>query len=71
MLIQFYPQHLAILELELELFAVEPRETQYFVDNRTNKTGKLLPHGKYSSKRSDSLRFYDYLCHVIDDFCLS
>ena len=31
----------------------------------------MLPHVKYSSKRSDFLRFYDYLCHVIDDFCLS
>jgi len=30
--------------------------------------GKKLPHVKYSSKRSDFLRFYAYLCHVIDDF---
>jgi len=38
---------------------------------RTYKTGKKLSHVKYSSKRSDFLRFYDYLCHVIDDFaCL-
>ncbi len=51
--------------------AIGSASWRYFVDNRTNKTGKLLPHGKYSSKRSDSLRFYDYLCHVIDDFCLS
>ena len=36
-----------------------------------HKTGKLISHVKYSSKRSDSLRFYLYLCHVIDDFaCL-
>ena len=31
----------------------------------------MLPHVKYSSKSSDFLRFYAYLCHVIDDFCLS
>ena len=32
---------------------------------------ELLPHLKNSSKRSDSLRFYLYLCHAIDDFaCL-
>ncbi len=32
---------------------------------------KKLSHMKYSSKRSDFLRFYAYLCHVIDDFaCL-
>ena len=30
--------------------------------------GKLLPHVKYSSKRSDFLIFYAYLCHAIDDF---
>ena len=33
--------------------------------------GKKLSYVKYSSKRSDFLRFYLYLCHVIDDFaCL-
>ena len=32
---------------------------------------KLLSHVKYSSKRSDFLRFYLYFCHAIDDFaCL-
>ena len=46
-------------------------KSQDFVDYRTHKTGKMLPHVKYSSKRSDFLRFYAYLCHVIDDFCLS
>ena len=46
-------------------------KSQDFVDNRTLKTGKMLSHMKYSSKRSDFLRFYAYLCHVIDDFaCL-
>ena len=43
-------------------------ETQYFVDNRTYKTGKQLSHVKYSSKRSDFHIFYAYLCHAIDDF---
>ena len=43
----------------------------HFVDNWTHKTGKLLSHMKYSSKRSDFLRFYLYLCHAIEVFaCL-
>ena len=41
---------------------------QHFVDNWTHKTEKKLSHMKYSSKSSDFLRFYLYLCHVIDDF---
>ena len=45
-------------------------KSQDFVDYRTHKKGKMLPHVKYSSKRSDFLRFYAYLCHVIDDFLL-
>lgn len=46
-------------------------QTRHFVDYRTHKTGKLFHHVKYSPERSDFLRFYAYLCHVIDDFCLS
>jgi len=39
--------------------------------NAVDVTGKKLSNMKYSSKRSDFLRFYLYLCHVIDDFaCL-
>ena len=46
-------------------------ETQHFVDNGADVTGKKLSHVKYSSKRSDSIRFYAYLCHVMCDFaCL-
>ena len=46
-------------------------QTQHFVDNGADVTGKKLSHVKYSSKRSDSLRFYAYLCHVMCDFaCL-
>ena len=45
--------------------------TEHFVDNGADVTGKKLSHMKYSSKRSDFLRFYAYLCHGIDDFaCL-
>ena len=43
----------------------------FSLDYRTHKTGKLLPNVKYSSKRSDFLRFYAYICHFIDDFYLS
>ena len=46
-------------------------KSQDFVDYRTHKTGKMLTHVKYSSKKSNFLRYYAYLCHVIDDFCLS
>ena len=46
----------------------DPQQFQHFVDNRTYITGKQLPHVKYSSKRSDSLRFNLYFCHAIDDF---
>ena len=38
------------------------------VDNGADVTGKKLSHMKYSSNRSDFLRFYLYLCHVIEDF---
>ncbi|MBP5620235.1 MAG: hypothetical protein J6X23_07340, partial [Bacteroidaceae bacterium] len=37
------------------------------VDNGADVTGKKLSHMKYFSKRSDSLRFYAYLCHVMCD----
>ena len=48
-----------------------PIKAPLFVDNWTHKTGKLLLHMKNSSKRSDFLRFYAYLCHVIEEFaCL-
>ena len=41
------------------------------VSNRTDVTVKFLHHVKNSTERSDFLRFYAYLCHVIDDFaCL-
>ena len=40
-------------------------------DESGKNTVKSVQNEKYSSQRSDSLRFYDYLCHVIDDFCLS
>ena len=38
-----------------------------FIDNRSHITEKKLSHVKYSPKRSDYLRFYLYLCQVIDD----
>ena len=45
-------------------------ETQHFVDNGADVTGKKLSHVKYSSKRCEFLRFNCYLCHVISEFCL-
>ena len=57
---------------ELDLVAIRrTSQPQHFVDNRSHITGKKLSYVKYSSKRSDFLRFFAYLCHVIDDFaCL-
>ncbi len=34
-------------------------------------TEKLLSYVNFSSKRSGFLGFYLYLCHVIEDYCLS
>ena len=42
-------------------------QTQHFVDNETPQTGKKHSHMKKSTKRSDFLRFYVYLCYAIDD----
>ena len=41
---------------------------QLAVDNWADVTVKFLHHVKNSTERGDFLRFYDYLCHVIDDF---
>ncbi len=46
-------------------------QTKVGVDYRGQNTVKFVQDEKYSSKRSDSLRFYAYLCHVMCDFaCL-
>ena len=46
------------------------RKHKNFIDNGTHVTRKYPSHINYSSKMSDFLRFYFYLCHVIDDFLL-
>ena len=46
-------------------------ETQIQLLGWADVTGKLLSYVKYSSKRSGFFGFFYYLCHVIDDFCLS
>jgi hypothetical protein len=40
---------------------------QLAVDNWADVTVKLLHHVKNSTERGDFLRFYDYLCHVIQE----
>ena len=51
--------------------AGEPRERLCRPSSHRQGLLRQASHVKYSSKRSDSLRFYAYLCHVIDDFaCL-
>ena len=42
----------------------------HFVDKEINVTRKQLYHMKYSYKGSVILKFYAYLCHVVDDFYL-
>ena len=65
------PDQALSFQINKRITSIVPSMPPPFVDNRTHKTGKLLPHMKNSSKRSDFLRFYAYLCHVIDDFaCL-
>ena len=60
------PRYLAVL-IAYQLTA----KSQVGVDYRGQNTVKFVQNEKYSSKRSDFLRFYLYLCHVIDDFaCL-
>ena len=44
---------------------------QLAVDNWADVTVKFLHHVKNSTERGDFLRFYAYICHAIDDFCLS
>ena len=41
---------------------------QVGVDYRGQNTVKSVQNEKYSAKSGDFLRFYAYLCHVIDDF---
>ena len=44
---------------------------QVGVDYRGQNTVEFVQDEKYSAKSGDFLRFYAYLCHVIDDFaCL-
>ena len=46
-------------------------KSQVGVDYRGQNTVKFVQNEKYSAKSADFLRFYLYLCHVIDDFaCL-
>ena len=46
-------------------------KSQVGVDYRGQNTVKSVQNEKYSAKSGDFLRFYAYLCHVIDDFaCL-
>ena len=41
---------------------------QVGVDYRGKNTVKSVQNEKYSAKSGDFLRFFAYLCHVIDDF---
>ena len=48
-----------------------PAKSQMGVDYRGQNTVKYVQNEKYSAKSADFLRFYAYLCHVIDHFaCL-
>jgi len=43
-------------------------KSQVGVDYRGQNTVKFVQNEKYSAKSADFLRFFAYLCHVIDDF---
>ena len=43
-------------------------KSQVGVDYRGKNTVKSVQNEKYSSKSADFLRFFAYLCHVIEDF---
>ena len=60
------PNYLAVL------IAYQPTaKSQVGVDYRGQNTVKYVQNEKYSAKSGDFLRFFAYLCHVIDDFaCL-
>ena len=50
---------------------MEIAKSQMGVDYRGQNMVKFVQNEKYSAKSGDFLRFYAYLCHVIDDFaCL-
>ena len=54
------------------LIAYQPTaKPQVGVDYGGQNTVKFVQDEKYSAKSGDFLRFFAYLCHVIDDFCLS
>ena len=60
------PNYLAVL-IANKLTA----KPQVGVDYRGQNTVKYVQNEKYSAKSGDFLRFFAYLCHVIDDFaCL-
>ena len=48
---------------------VTSAKSQVGVDYRGQNTVKFVQNEKYSAKSGDFLRFFAYLCHVIDDFC--
>ena len=43
-------------------------KSQVGVDYGGQNTVKFVQNEKYSAKSGDFLRFFAYLCHVIDDF---
>ena len=43
-------------------------KSQVGVDYRGQNMVKFVQNEKYSTKSGDFLRFFAYLCHVIDDF---
>ena len=63
---EYVPYDLAVL-IANKLTA----KSQVGVDYRGQNRVKFVQNEKYSAKSGDFLRFYAYLCHVIDDFaCL-
>ena len=57
------PYNLAVL-----IACQRTAKPQMGVDHRGQNRVEFVQNEKYSAKSGDFLRFYAYLCHIIDDF---
>ena len=72
MILPTYTEEKILQELLADYTGVQlTAKSQVGVDYRGKNTVKFVQNEKYSAKSGDFLRFLLYLCHVIDDFCLS
>ena len=63
--------HVRIAVTVLKIGYQPTAKPQVGVDYGGQNRVEFVQDEKYSAKSGDFLRFFAYLCHVIDDFCLS